>query len=200
MANRAGKISEDVGKVVIERGGEALEKAKNLSEEVGAKVIGVGGALAGKAKAEFDKVYDKAQEAAAKEEAENLADAARKETDAISMDAAVQKAEELRKQMTDKATGYSKQTNADALDKGNLAGHDSFFEKAARFADGDYHDETAPPKEGEMRITDAPEGYVANNKKGNTPLPGFEDADGDGNELIDDATIIEDDDSDEPKV
>ena len=94
----------------------------------------------------------------------------------------------------DKVTGYAETSNLDALKKGALDTKDSFFEKAARFADGDYHNEGAPRPEGEISITDAPEGYVAKNKQGDTPLPGFEDSDGDGNELIDDATIVEDDD------
>ena len=67
-----------------------------------------------------------------------------------------------------------------------LDGFDDFFSKAARFADGDYHNK------GEEK----PEVSIDKSKKQDRPkhtgkLTNFSDNDGDGDELIDDA-IIED--------
>ncbi|MCB0644697.1 MAG: hypothetical protein KDC44_23795, partial [Phaeodactylibacter sp.] len=71
------------------------------------------------------------------------------------------------------------------LTKSPLDGTDDFFAKAARFADGDYHNSGKPKPEGEITLSesDAPEEPLAiDNRK----AAGFEDADGDGNEIVDD--------------
>ena len=68
---------------------------------------------------------------------------------------------------------------------------DDFFSKAAKYAEGDY-DGAA---EGQIKITDAEIKESGDTAK----AAGFTDLDGDGNEVIDDAIII-DDLSDEPKI
>ena len=73
------------------------------------------------------------------------------------------------------------------LDAGGstLEGKDEFFDKAARYAEGSYSDKPELLKD---KIVEPKETL----KK---PIPGFSDEDQDGDELIDDAEIIED----EPK-
>ena len=92
--------------------------------------------------------------------------------------------------MAKKAEKLNK-TGNDALDNikktPGLDGFDDFFSKAARFADGDYHNKGAEDK---------PEVSIDKSKKQDRPkhtgkLTNFSDNDGDGDELIDDA-IIED--------
>ena len=81
--------------------------------------------------------------------------------------------------------------------KGSLLdGQDDFFAKAERFAQGDYHDkDTKKPAEesigdvGDIKITRDPN-YQRTPTEGT--VAGFEDLDGDGNEIIDDAIIEED--------
>ena len=76
----------------------------------------------------------------------------------------------------------------DELEKSTLEGKDDFFAKAERFAEGDYHNEG----EGTVRILDSKEKEAPQEKepfKGD--IHGFEDTDGDGDPLIDDAIIEE---------
>ena len=67
-----------------------------------------------------------------------------------------------------------------------LSGTGSFFDRAARFADGDYNNEGGK----EMTIGSNPD---ATEKPKGGLIHGFGDADGDGDSLIDDAIIEEDD-------
>ena len=57
-----------------------------------------------------------------------------------------------------------------------------FFDRASRYADGDYH------REGSVRITD---GEGKPTSQPNDKIAGFDDKDGDGDALIDDAEIEE---------
>jgi hypothetical protein len=65
-----------------------------------------------------------------------------------------------------------------------LDGTDSFFDRADRFAKGDYHNEGGKA----MRIQDDPD---FQKKKKSDLIAGFMDNDGDGDSLIDDAVIEE---------
>ena len=66
-----------------------------------------------------------------------------------------------------------------------LEGTDDFFTKADRFASGDYE----AFSEGKITIKEPSE--EINKTRDNIPATGFEDLDGDGNEIIDDAIISE---------
>ncbi len=66
-----------------------------------------------------------------------------------------------------------------------LDGKDDFFAKAEKFARGDY----GAVQEGKMTII---EGQPTERAPDNRRASGFDDLDGDGNEIIDDAIIIED--------
>ena len=79
-------------------------------------------------------------------------------------------------------TKYSEET----LDTGGslLDGSDDFFSKASKFADGDYDSFS----EGKIEIS---EDMTASSPKEIAKAAGFTDHDGDGNELIDDAIISE---------
>ena len=75
------------------------------------------------------------------------------------------------------------------LDAGGslLDGTDDFFSKAERYAEGDYSDKNSM-KVGDTEIS-LPSGEST---KELGKVAGMEDIDGDGNELVDDAIIIED--------
>ena len=99
------------------------------------------------------------------------------------MDSILDKAREMGERIEERA----KDKNRDFMDslddskESTLKGMDSFFDKASRFADGDYRNE------GDVRITrkDQP-GQLKGGK-----THGFEDTDGDGDDVIDDAIIDE---------
>jgi hypothetical protein len=166
-----GETAEKVGGVVLDKGGDALEKAGGIAEDLGSKIL--------KAK---DDLMAKAQEEAAKsgDTMENIMDKAKAMADKI---------EDKVSGKTDFDKEFSKERPdlSSEMDK-----HDSFWDKAEKFAEGDYHGtgKKGEPekKEGEITIQKDPD-YKPKQIEGT--LKGFEDGDGDGDELIDDA-IVED--------
>ncbi|MFM9947047.1 MAG: hypothetical protein ACKV1O_03840, partial [Saprospiraceae bacterium] len=148
-------VSENIGESVIEKSGELYEKAKSFGEN-----------LLGKA----DDLVEKAQRAA---EAE------------ANLDETTAKAEQLNDLLNSKVEESTPKGGPIDTKEGLLGKHDSFFDRAQRFADGDYHNEGGR----NTRLFTNPDD-ASKNKKGGKAA-GFEDLDGDGNELIDDA-IVED--------
>lgn len=147
-------VAEDIGGKIIEKGGETLERAKNLGNDLLGKAAGL---------------MERAQEEAAKE----------------TMDDTIRQAQSMGEETARKAaqtTGFSEtpiNTKDSLLDK-----HESFFDRAARFADGDYSSKPEIRRDPDYKPAGKQDGSVT----------GFFDNDGDGNELIDDAII---DDSEE---
>jgi ElaB/YqjD/DUF883 family membrane-anchored ribosome-binding protein len=166
-------LAERTGKVVLEKGGEALEKAKKVAEEVGGKVLEKGAEVGSRMGEVFGDAAKKAEDKFAQffEEAQR---AAEEETKAKS-----------------EPRDFNKEpikTPKERLQEDSLDSKQDFFSKAERFAQGDHHafnekprvipsDGTAPEKPSDKPVN---------------PLRGFEDLDGDGNELIDDAILDED--------
>ncbi len=149
-------VSENIGETVIEKSGELYEKAKSFGEN-----------LLGKA----DDLVEKAQRAA---EAE------------ANLDDTTAKAQQINDLLSSKVEESAPKGGPIDTKEGLLGKHDSFFDRAQRFAEGDYHNEGGR----NTRLFTNPDDAQAKNKKGGKAA-GFEDLDGDGNELIDDA-IIED--------
>ncbi|OAV44884.1 hypothetical protein [Lewinella sp. 4G2] len=153
MAEKLGDLSETVGKVVMEKGDDLLNRAA----ETGAT-----------AKDKFDDFVDHANVEAEKIRAAEAAEEAR-------IAAEVAKA---RDKAFDGAEGA--RDTSDSI----LSGTDSFFERADRFAKGDYHDEGGK----DMTIKKNPNPEP---KPEGGLIAGFLDSDGDGDSLIDDAIIEE---------
>lgn len=148
-------VSENIGESVIEKSGELYDKAKTFGEN-----------LLGKA----DDLVEKAQRAA---EAES------------NLDDATAKAEKLNDLLSSKVEESTPKGGPIDTKDGLLGKHDSFFDRAQRFAEGDYHNEGGR----NTRLFTNPDD-ASKNKKGGKAA-GFEDLDGDGNELIDDAIVEE---------
>ena len=159
--SKAGEVSTAVGGVVLEKGGDLLEKTKDLSEDVGEKVL---------------KVTD------------NLAERASEVKDQLS---------EKLDQTMDKADAWAAEQKAnpkpefaeDTLDASGslLEGKDDFFAKADKYASGDY----GAFSEGKVTLDDSITPIEKTEFDKLPPATGFEDLDGDGNEIIDDAIIDE---------
>ena len=169
---KLGEVSEKVGGEVLEKGGAALDKFGEVASDVGEKII--------KAK---DDLIAKAEAEAAKEGGETS-------------DSILDKARELNQKLEDKITGkidFDKDFADTPIDAGGseLDKHGSFWDKAAKYADGNYSMKDQEPErpEGELTIQENPD-YQPKLKEGNTK--GFDDLDGDGDDLIDDAIIEED--------
>lgn len=164
LADKFGETAENLGEMLFEKGGEALEKTKDFVTDLGSKIL--------KAK---DELVAKAEEEAAKS--------------GESADSLIDKMKNLNQKLEDKISGNNTKFADKPLDTGGseFQKHESFWEKAEKFAKGDYHMKGDQAKPGEMKIGNNPD-YKAPEKG---KVKGFEDNDGDGDELIDDA-IVED--------
>lgn len=118
------ETASEVGSKFAEKSAELGEKVKEVAQTVGTKLAEKGSEaidkakeIGGQLKDKFDSLVEKAGQEAEKD---------RLEQEAIKAAAAQQEAE-WQKRAADK--------NAEST----LGGMDSFFEKASRFADGDYH-------------------------------------------------------------
>ncbi len=92
---------------------------------------------------------------------------------------------EKAQRMSEEEAAMPKKEFADeTLDAGGslLEDTDDFFSKADKFADGDYDSFS----EGKITVTD----NIVETTQEKITAAGFTDADGDGDEIIDDATII----------
>ncbi len=186
--------AEKVGSQVLEHGGEALDKVMGVAEQIGEKVLhaseGAGEKIMEAAEDIGGKILEKGGETFERakslgrqvfEKASDLMEKAQEEAAKENLDDTVRKAEALGDQAAQKAssTGFSEKpidTKDSLFEK-----HESFFERAARFAEGDYH-----AKPGTPTIGKDPD-YKPSKPEGS--VTGFTDNDGDGNELIDDAIL-----------
>ncbi|MBK8491817.1 MAG: hypothetical protein IPL49_13250 [Saprospirales bacterium] len=198
LLKKAASTAEKVGEKVLDAGDKAMEKASELAEKVGEQLKTKGEDMlhtfkgaAEKASDKFEALFDKAQEEAAKEEAESsIVKDAKKTIDETTsqMEDFMSKAKEF----TDEPPKTSPN-----LGKSELAGKDDFFEKAKRFAEGDYHGTGKKTEEGKITLSEDPT-HEPKKKDNGGAIKGFDDLDGDGDHLIDDA-IIDDGDDDDKK-
>ena len=178
LIEKAASVSEDVGSVVLDKGADVIDRAKDLSEEVGHKVMDVADDVVARAKdfagdmsEKIDKTYEKAKQMEAEEALKPKKDFADDTLDA---------------------------------DGSLLDDTDDFFSKADKYAGGEYNafsegKITIKDNDGlELKASDKPskptldydaatDADIDSGKK----AAGFEDLDGDGNELIDDAIITD---------
>jgi hypothetical protein len=164
-------------------GNEAKEKLKNVSEKVGEQVLKKGGELLDKAAAAGADLKGKASAKLG-----DLAQRAKEAAEQESLDDAIAQAKAAQEQAEARARAFDDQEGDRDTSGSTLSGTDSFFDRADRFAKGDYHNEGGK----KMRIQEDPE-YRKEDKTDST-LHGFSDDDGDGDPLIDDAILDEDDD------
>ncbi len=171
------KANEVSGKI-FDSSGDVSEQIMHKVEDIGGKVMEAGGDLWEKARQFSGSVMDKAHEMV-----EKAQEAAAKEGD---LDDTLKKAREMGDEIEQKAKGAGGFVHDPVDTKDSLLeGKDSFFEKARRFAEGDYHGTGSKPQVTKPEEPAAP----APPKEGKTK--GFDDLDGDGNDIVDDA-IIED--------
>ncbi len=199
------KMSE-IGEEVLDKGGKAAEKLMDtaekvggkvweVSEKVGEKVMNKAEEIGGKIIQKGGEAFEKAKEFGANlwEKASELVEKAQQEAEKESLEEMAKKAEAMNQEAAFKSKAADKSADS------TLGGFDSFFEKAKRFSEGDYYDasgksSTPPAQEGtkntNMEIMKDPDYLPAPKTEGK--IPGFDDLDGDGNELIDDAIIDKD--------
>ena len=157
------KFMEKSKELIDGPGKEVAEKFKDTSEAIGGTIVSGGKTIIDKATGVTKKLGEK-------------------------LDETIQKAEEYAKTHKDKNDSEFADTPLDIKDS-ELEDKDDFFDKADKFAAGDY---------GTSNATIIKEGTKPGSEDGITEIEGFEDRDSDGNPLIDDATIVEEEEKDLP--
>ncbi|MEM0992009.1 MAG: hypothetical protein AAGI49_03190 [Bacteroidota bacterium] len=218
-------VAEDLGGEIIEKSQMAKEAAKTMTQQAGEQVKSTAGQIGEKLDATSNKASNMANDiidAAFQTEEKNLdatvdsssnastsssiadesiVEQAQKEVaeDDSIFEQLMNKAEDLSDRLKEKVgedKPYEPEIGYNNAKGSTLDGHDDFFERAKRFADGDYHNtgSTTKPSEdsttiGDVEIRKNPDYKKAVNEG---KVKGFEDLDGDGDEIIDDAIILDD--------
>jgi hypothetical protein len=131
-----------------------------------------------------DELLDRAATVGAglKGKADAFVDYANREAEKMKMEDSIAQAKAAAEQAEARARAFDKKEHERETDESTLSGTDSFFDRADRFARGDYHNEGGK----DMRVQDDPD-YRPKQKS--NLIAGFDDTDGDGDSLIDDAII-----------
>jgi len=177
--------SEELGKQILETGKDFTEKAADFTEDVGRKVLDSTAGMR-------DRLQNTVEELGRKIlDDDKQAGAQNKDPQSFSSDTEEQKAEPFVPK-EDPFKKYDKsheeKSHLDALKETPGFGSGSFFDKASKFADGDYD---AVKTNSTEPIIEKIDEEVTEKKPWNAPVHGFEDRDGDGDPLIDDAIIEE---------
>lgn len=132
-----------------------------------------------------DELLDRAARKGAdlKRKADAFVDHANREVEKMDLDEEISKAKAAAAQAEARARAFDGK-EGERSGESTLSGTDNFFDRAARFADGDYHNEGGK----DLRVLDDPD-YQP--RKKSDLIAGFDDNDGDGDSLIDDAIIEE---------
>ncbi|WP_116108241.1 hypothetical protein [Lewinella sp. IMCC34191] len=138
------------------------------------------------AKEAGDELLDRAARTGAnlKSKADTFIDHANREAEKMKLEDSIEEAKRAAAQAEARARAYDNKEGEKDTNSSTLDGTDSFFDRADRFARGDYHNEGGK----DMRVQDDPD--YRPRKKSNL-IPGFEDGDNDGDSLIDDAILEE---------
>ncbi|MEQ8702849.1 MAG: hypothetical protein RIC19_02960 [Phaeodactylibacter sp.] len=175
--------------------GEAGRKAADLSERVGKRVLDTSDKVNERLFEEGEKLWDKAKEKGSTfmDRFEGLVDKANEEAKKESMDDLTEQAKKMDEELERRVKERGQRSNAENLERDRkkepLGGMDSFFDKAERYVSGDYADEGQSDKD--LTIRKDPD-YKP--KKNTGKVKGFDDLDGDGDEIIDDAILDDGDD------
>jgi hypothetical protein len=152
----------------LDQAARAGLKAKKIAGEVGDELLNraatVGAGLKGKA--------------------DDFIEHANREAEKMRLEDSIEEAKRAAEQAEARARAFDDLEGKRDTGESMLDGTDSFFDRADRFAKGDYHNEGGKA----MRIQDDPD---FQKKKKSDLIAGFMDNDGDGDSLIDDAVIEE---------
>lgn len=181
VVEKAEEISEKVGNKILGKEKENLKKAEEIVENVGDNVLKTGKQAMEKGKTVSENVGEKIIEAKDK-----LVEKAKEVTDKLGdkLDETIKKAEKMEAEEKANPTPEFAEKPIN-LDDSLLDDTDDFFSKADSYSKGDYHSFSTEPVISKNKPEDS-EKKIPNKPK----AAGFEDMDGDGDEIVDDALII----------
>lgn len=208
-------IAEDVGEKVLKTADKAAHKAKDLGVSLSDRIKDYTSDKSSSHKVDvdsdepesdslttddiFDSIKEKSNDIGedlkatasslghkAMEVKSDLVEKAKDLSDKLSakLDDTIHKAEELARHETSEPE--FRETN-EHLKKSELSDKDDFFKKAEAFAAGRYN-EVSDPFSNKPEVIGKKD-PIKKTEEQSDPIPGFEDLDGDGNEIIDDALI-----------
>jgi len=194
--DKAKNFTEDVGSKVLDTGEDFLDKAKQTSELVGGKVLEKGSEL-------FEDAKNLADEKGAvlKEKMDDLHKKAAAEAAKDKIEDSMSDLDKMERDIAQRVKNRD-QKGVFGDDSSLLDGKDDFFSRAEKYAAGDYHGTgktntpTPPPPADENPILELLP-LDSGDKKADEKTPftgevkGFEDMDGDGDPVIDDAIVID---------
>ena len=133
-----------------------------------------------------DEILDRAAQAGAslKGKTDAFVEHANREAEKMKLEDSIRQAKAAAEQAEARARAFDGKEGQRDASESTLSGTDSFFDRADRFARGDYQNEGGK----DLRVQDDPD--YQPKKKGDL-IAGFLDSDGDGDSLIDDAIIEE---------
>ena len=173
------KVKEG-GKKILEGGAILASEAGAKIEEATEKIVDVSDRAWEKISETSGSLYDKA-----KDKAEEIGDKIGDKMDDMFDKAETMKEQDAIEDAKHPTGIYEGKSHNEKLEETSLLdGTDDFFSKAAAFADGDYEKAT----EGKMTIekVDLPDDVIDTRE-----TKGFDDLDGDGDDIADDAIIVE---------
>lgn len=172
--------AENIGEKVLSTGEDLLNKGGEAVESIGSKILGENHEHLEKAKDFTEKVGGKVLETKDNivEKASDIMDDINTKIDETLEKAQAEEAAEAAAPPPEPFYEKMKDSKNESL----LDGTDDFFSKAEKFADGDY----AGVQEGMITVDDT----VHEVEKEVAKAGGFTDHDGDGNELVDDAIVV----------
>jgi gas vesicle protein len=183
FVQKTADFTEDLGDKILNVGEKTYDAVKDVSGDVGEKVEEKGSELLDKAKDVAENVGEKM-----KDVKEDIVEKAKDVVKDLSgkLDDTIEKAEEMER--IEKAQPKSEFSDKPMdTSESLLEDKDDFFSKAERYSEGEY----GAFSEGKISISkasdDAPESKAPKAK-----IAGFEDLDGDGNEMVDDAILVTD--------
>jgi len=181
-SNVGGKVldtASNVGEKVLEKGGDVVEKASEIAGDAGEKFMDTASNVGEKVLDVKDDLVEKAKELTG-----NLGE---------KLDDTIEKAQKMKAesdaQVKEEYSGDVHNYNDPKLSESMLGDDkDDFFSKAEAFAEGRYNDVRGEEPSLEIKESDK----ALPKPEDNRTIAGFEDLDGDGDELVDDAIIEED--------
>lgn len=190
---------DDIGEEVFRTADEVSKKAQDVSERVGKRVLDASDKIGQRLSEEGGKLWEKAEHTGGKlkDRFDELVEKANQEAEKESMDELTEEAKKMDEELERRVKERGQRSNAENLARDRkqepLAGTESFFDKAARYAEGDYSEDDG----NDFKIRQDPD-YQPPSREGK--VKGFQDLDGDGDEIIDDAIIDNDEEGeDKPK-
>ena len=171
--------ADQIGHTILTKGEELIDKGSDVAENIGEKILGPDNENLEKAKAFTEKVGEEVLEAKEKmvKRANEVIDDLNSKIDETLEKAKAEEQAEQRKEKKDLHEVLEENEGP------MVSEDDDFFAKAEKFAEGDY----SGVLEGTVTIQET--GEVK--QKEPAKAAGFTDHDGDGNEVVDDAIILD---------